>query len=99
MPHPHKIVDSKVLVPGCVLEITVAVRATERRASFISVYLPPDSRGEVLAALQASPRPGTQEVYAGGDVNLQMHSPQDDGEQNDGELLQRIVAALGACLV
>ena len=36
-------------------------------------------------------------MYAGGDVNLQMHAPRADGEQDDGELLQRILAAWGAC--
>ena len=70
VPHPHKIVDSKVLVLGCALEVTVIARGTDQGVAFISVYLPPDSRGDVLGALQAVTCRVAREVYAGGDVKL-----------------------------
>ena len=78
VPRPHKITASRELVPGCVLEVTVALGGTERRVAFVSIYLPPDSRRQVLTQLEALPRPGVQDVFAGGDVNLPAHAPRED---------------------
>ena len=51
VPFPHRILRTKEIVPGCVLEVTVAVRGTQRLAAFVSIYLPPDGRSQVLDAL------------------------------------------------
>ena len=97
VPLPHRILEVNEVVPGCVLEVVIAVCGTHRRASFVSIYLPPDGRGQVLDALQGMGAPAAPEVYAGGDVNMQLHAPRDDGERDDGERLQAILARWGSC--
>ena len=96
---PHRMVATRELVPCCELEVAVAVRGIGRRAAFISTYLPPDGRGQVLDSLQDMSCPDASEVYAGGDVNLQLHAPRDDGEREDGERLQQIFASWGRCQI
>ena len=97
VPLPHRILEVNEVVPGCVLEVVIAVCGTHKRASFVSIYLPPDGRGQVLDALQGMGAPAAPEVYAGGDVNMQLHAPRDDGERDDGERFQAILARWGSC--
>ena len=99
VPLPHRILETREVVPGCVLEVVFAVCGTQRRVSFVSIYLPPDGRNQVLDALQGMEAPAAPEVYAGGDVNMQLHAPRDDGERDDGERLQAILARWGSCSI
>ena len=87
---PHKVIESKVIVPGCVLEVTVAISGSERRAVFVSIYLPPDSRREVIDAMLPAARPVADAVYAGGDVNLQAHAPRGDNDDNEQVDVERL---------
>ena len=65
VPLPHRILETHEVVPGCVLEVVIAVCGTHRRASFVSISLPPDGRSQVLDALQGMGAPAAPEVYAG----------------------------------
>ena len=40
-PHPHRILSSRILVPGCAIEAVLALDGGERRAAFVLLYLPP----------------------------------------------------------
>ena len=99
VPLPHRILKTREVVPGCVLEVVAAVCGTQRRAPFVSIYLPPDGRSQVLDALQGMGALAAPEVYAGGDVTMQLHAPRDDGERDDGERLQAILARWGSCSI
>ena len=70
VPFPLRVIGTQEIVPGCVLEVLIAVRGTQRQAAFVSFYFPPDGCGQVLDALQEADRPAAPEVYAGGDVNV-----------------------------
>eukprot|EP00969_Alexandrium_andersonii_P157248 6950161-Alexandrium_andersonii.AAC.1 len=57
----------------------------------MSVYLPPDSRAEALAALQAAAAPDTPLALVAGDINLQLEKPRDPGETRDVELRKQLL--------
>ena len=64
VPFPHRVIRTREIVPGCVLEVLVAVRGTQRQVAFVSLYFPPDGRGHVLDAPAGSRPPrGTGGVY------------------------------------
>ena len=41
VPHPHTVVESRVIVSGRVLEVTVAINGSERRVACVCVNLLP----------------------------------------------------------
>eukprot|EP00969_Alexandrium_andersonii_P309193 13663430-Alexandrium_andersonii.AAC.1 len=57
----------------------------------MSVYLPPDSRAEALAALQAATSPVTPLALMAGDINLQLENPRDPGETRDAESWKQLL--------
>eukprot|EP00969_Alexandrium_andersonii_P309242 13665833-Alexandrium_andersonii.AAC.1 len=63
----------------------------------MSVYLPPDSRAEALAALQASAAPSSQLSLVAGDINLQLASPRDAGESRDADAWKRLLDRWHLC--
>ena len=46
----------------------------------------------MLAALLSVERPDAEDVYVGGDVNMQIYDPRDADEEEDAECLHRIHA-------
>eukprot|EP00959_Pyramimonas_sp_CCMP1952_P352941 7394128-Pyramimonas_sp.AAC.1 len=77
----YELINSTALVPGCAIAATV--RKQDHTLRVASVYLPPDRRSEVLAALAgALAAPDGVHTYWGGDINMEWQGPR-DGEIED----------------
>eukprot|EP00969_Alexandrium_andersonii_P061834 2726460-Alexandrium_andersonii.AAC.1 len=63
----------------------------------MSVYLPPDSRVEALAALQAAQPPSTPLSLVAGDINIQLARPRGAAETRDAELWQQLLDRCQLC--
>ncbi|MFM7980146.1 MAG: hypothetical protein ACKPKO_12600, partial [Candidatus Fonsibacter sp.] len=88
--------------PGCALAVDLNTQPESLGgydATVISLYLPPDSRREVIASLGALSRPGTADIYVAGDINMQVHRPRDAQEGEDLEALTHVFSAWGLCMI
>ena len=85
-PIKYEVVGSRVVVPGLCIEATIRKRGNEARArTWIvqSLYLPPDDRrAATIAYVEAIGREG-EALYVGSDLDLQVHRPRNDEEQDD----------------
>ena len=106
LPPGVELVSSRVLVPGCAIEVVArhGGGGTDGWVATVrSVYLPPDSRREVLHDLRANlgarcaggqdGRPSISAV--GGDLNMQLAAPRDAAEEADATLAWAIFSEQG----
>ena len=76
IPQPLDAADVREIIPGCVVEADIRRKGTDESSTPLrGIYLPPDSRREILRKLENfPPRQGSIVV---GDLNMQIHAPSD----------------------
>ena len=81
-PGPHTVIEHATLIPGCAVRARVrngAAGNNDGDITYISLYLPPDDRDEIMAALANLPVPEPP-IMLGADINIDLWDPRDATE-------------------
>ena len=105
VPRQFRVTGHREVVPGCCVEATLRrgdAAEDSPTTTVRSLYLPPDSRQEILGQLAADPALGAADrtsLYIAGDVNIQVDDPRNPEEERDARALEDYLAACGATRV
>ena len=89
---------SSILIPACVQCAECRINTFNVDFTVVVVYLPPDSRLEVLSALLAFTS-FSSPVFVTGDFNFDLFAPRDDEERLLSSQLNDLMRAVGSALL
>ena len=86
VPSKYRVVSHQVLSDGYCIEVVCVEVSGGAIVTHRSTYLPPNSRGRVLAEIRRCRHPGT-DLVVGGDINMCLMGPRDEAETEEAQAL------------